>query len=332
VTLGMESPEELLQREQEHMQRVLHAAHARIEKEKAMEKEHELRAQEMITECVAFHERLVLEKEQYEKEIEKKRYNTELSRQTRNLKKEEQDEADLAESRRLAEVRAQKTTMFEKQNAQNKNAATDRALKFARERAIKLERIKKLNAQKEANLRAVRLLLPRSPSAQKVFLWPPQWSVLACRLKCVCGCVRLRDQIADRTEQKMIQSEKMRTQSLEVSTPGWIFLCLCRFLPKRAMTEQQIRYLCEVLSDTSVAMGSPKTDQADDSCDAKRRQTTEGSAGVGQQSGADCLGKRGQKTQNGGTLGRGTLYVSCCWQHVSLSFEMSYHSLGVFRF
>ena len=105
ATLGMESPEELLQREQEHMQRVLHAAHARIEKEKAMEKDHELRAQEMIKESVAFHvipqvvtllrvscgpmltdclcfqESLVLKKENHEKTIEKKRYKTELSRQ-----------------------------------------------------------------------------------------------------------------------------------------------------------------------------------------------------------------------------------------------------------
>lgn len=143
ASLGMESPEELLRREQEHMQKVLAAAHARIEKEKAMQKAHELRAQEMIKESVAFHEWLVRKKKKHEKEMELKRYKTELSRQSRNAKRVEQEEVDLAEARRLAEVRAEKTKQFEETNALNKQEATDKALAFARTRAAKLERIKK---------------------------------------------------------------------------------------------------------------------------------------------------------------------------------------------
>jgi hypothetical protein len=159
-SLGMESPEELLQREQEHMQRVLAAAHARIEKEKAMEKEHELRAQEMIKESVAFHEGLVVKKEKHEKQIEQKRYKTELSRQARNAKRAEQDDADLSEARRLADVRAEKTMTFEETNSQNKLEATNKALEFARGRAVKLQRVKKLNEEKESALLAVSQPLP----------------------------------------------------------------------------------------------------------------------------------------------------------------------------
>jgi hypothetical protein len=152
VSLGMESPEALLQREQEHMQRVLAAAHARIEKEKTMEKEQELRAQEMIKESRAFHEWLVEKAAKHEKDIEQKRYKTELSRQSRNAKRVEQDEADLAEARRLAEVRAEKTKKFEETNALNKLEATDKALEFARGRAVKLKRIKKIREEQEASL------------------------------------------------------------------------------------------------------------------------------------------------------------------------------------
>ena len=176
ATLGMESPEDMLQREQQHMQRVLHAAHQRIEKEKEMEQDHELMAQEMIRKTRVFNEGVVLQKKTHEKTIEKTRYKTELHRQARNTKREEDEEDHLAESRRLAEDRAQNMMNFEAQNAQNKNDATDKALKFARERAVKLERIKKLNAQKEAKLLAT----------------------------------------ADRTEQKMEMSEKMRTQTMEI--------------------------------------------------------------------------------------------------------------------
>eukprot|EP01043_Picozoa_sp_COSAG02_P065887 COSAG02_NODE_10082_length_2030_cov_3.047644_2_plen_285_part_00 len=155
VSLGMESPEALLQREQEHMQRVLAAAHARIEKEKTMEKEQELRAQEMIKESRAFHEWLVEKAAKHEKDIEQKRYKTELSRQSRNAKRVEQDEADLAGARRLAEVRAEKTKIFEETNALNKLEATDKALEFARGRAVKLKRIKKVREEQEASLVAV---------------------------------------------------------------------------------------------------------------------------------------------------------------------------------
>ncbi len=155
ASLGMESPEALLQREHEHMQRVLAAAHARIEKEKAMEKEQELRAQEMIKESVAFHEWLVVKAKKHEKDIEQKRFKTELSRQSRNAKRVEQDEADLAEARRLAEVRAERTMKFEETNALNKLEATDKALAFARGRAVKLERIKKIREEQEASLVAV---------------------------------------------------------------------------------------------------------------------------------------------------------------------------------
>ena len=125
-----------------------------------MEKEHELRAQEMIKESVAFHEGLVVKKEKHEKQIEQKRYKTELSRQARNAKRAEQDDADLSEARRLADVRAEKTMTFEETNSQNKLEATNKALEFARGRAVKLQRVKKLNEEKESALLAVSQPLP----------------------------------------------------------------------------------------------------------------------------------------------------------------------------
>ena len=83
ASLGLENPEDLLRREQEHMQRVLEAAHRRIENQKTMEKEHEMRAQEMIAESAKFNDELLAKKEQFEKGIERKRYSTELARQVR---------------------------------------------------------------------------------------------------------------------------------------------------------------------------------------------------------------------------------------------------------
>ena len=176
ASLGLENPEDLLRREQEHMQRVLEAAHRRIENQKTMEKEHEMRAQEMIAESAKFNEELQAKKQQFEKEIERKRYSTELARQARNLRREEQDEAELQESRRLDEVRAQKTINFEEQVEARKSEVQEKGLKFQRKRAQKLAKIRSINADKEAK----------------------------------------RRQIADETEARLDASEKHRTAALEL--------------------------------------------------------------------------------------------------------------------
>ena len=71
------------------------------------------------------------------------------------MRREEQDEAELQQSRRLDEVRAQKTINFEEQVEARKSEVQEKGLKFQRKRAQKLAKIRSINADKEAKRRQI---------------------------------------------------------------------------------------------------------------------------------------------------------------------------------
>ena len=145
----MSDNEELLRKEQEHMQKVMDAANNRIQQEKEEEKVRELRAQEVIEESRKFHEGLVAKMKAREQKNERTRYKTELKRQDRVRKSDDAAMKALEDGRQLDSARAERTQTIEEQRAEREKEMRKQKLDFARQRAEKMKIVKKQQEQAE---------------------------------------------------------------------------------------------------------------------------------------------------------------------------------------